>query len=751
MRKLLLSCAAALALVAPEVSAAGRAESGYIAGMVVGTPKVVPAGEKAAVSVDLLARGRRETLATEAMDAARAAAVSAGLAPGVLVDFRMAGDAVLVPADAAEPFRAVLSKDSVWDVKPDPKASYTLTMQKVVKPGSGQTQFDAMKYGPELRPWKGAPGAMVAAGWVYGKTDRTITVGDGRLVAEDIAGRPLPKARKRYEETYEVAKNAVVYKVDTADYGKSAVSDFASIPVTANYDYATTARQAVYVVFDRNYLKAEKAKAVAIYYFTPQAVSDGKPVWDVQTRSSLLKARGADPVSGKPFVSINATGAMDAPYSRSTEPFEIVKNAFYYIGDNEVAIYLFKADMGTPDAADDRLIMLDAGWPNSGYQYWKNIEAMGCDPRKITDLMLTHGHLDHYGVAMELVAMIENSGGSVKVWGTKEDTLGISADALGNQWSIKGALPENETELRKRTVFYEYDKEMDFGNVKILVTPTPGHTPGTGSFIFKVKQPGTGNWLSFGYMGGYGFNGLYTPNPSNGFLRLSFQLGLAWLQQMVDVDYVAPQHTNQYPLVDIYQAVAASNNDPANAAKHLSLMDALTKNEFVNFCEKRYSVVTNSASDLNDSRYKSVETSGPFKPGREYGASGVKAKLLDGGKIIRGFNGVFNVNPAVPLLKEGILNNTDVYTKDPDGYYVQFYIDVLDGYQGFIPGSGPVESMRPTPGAPEILRTQRLNSREEAETILKSVKKGETYKISLTAASAIIVPGTITDTFKPLE
>jgi hypothetical protein len=220
MRKLLLSCAAALALVAPEVSAAGRAESGYIAGMVVGTPKVVPAGEKAAVSVDLLARGRRETLATGPWMRSGGGGVRR-VGPGRPSGLPHGRDAVLVPADAAEPFRAVLSKDSVWDVKPDPKASYTLTMQKVVKPGSGQTQFDAMKYGPELRPWKGAPGAMVAAGWVYGKTDRTITVGDGRLVAEDIAGRPLPTARKRYEETYEVAKNAVVYKVDTADYGKS--------------------------------------------------------------------------------------------------------------------------------------------------------------------------------------------------------------------------------------------------------------------------------------------------------------------------------------------------------------------------------------------------------------------------------------------------------------------------------------------------------------------------------------------------
>ena len=751
MRRLLLACAAALAVLVPDAAAAGKSESGYIAGMVVGEPGLVSAGGRSVVTVDLLAQGRRATFSTQAMDGERAAAVSAGLAKGALVDFRMAGDSILVPSDAAETFRTVLSKDSVWDMKPDPKASYIYLMSAVVKPNSGLTQFDTMKYGAELRPWNGAAGAMVAAGWVYAKTGRTITVGDGRVVAEDISGRALAKPGKRYEETYAVAKDAAVYRVDSSDYGKSAVSDFASIPVTANYDYANTARQAVYVVFDRNYEKAEKAEAVAIYYFTPQAASDGKPVWDVQTRSSLLEALGADPVSGKPFVAINATGVNEAPYTRSTEPFEIVKDTFYYVGDNEVAVYLFNADMGTAAAADDRLIMLDAGWPNSGYQYWKNIEAMGYDPRRITDLMLTHGHGDHYGVAMELVTMIENSGGKVKVWGTKEDTAGISSDALGNKWNIRGALPENEGELRRRTVFYEYDKEMDFGNVRILVTPTPGHTPGTGSFVFKVRQPGTGKWISFGYMGGYGFNGLYTPNPSNGFLRLSFQLGLAWLQQMVEVDYVAPQHTNQYPLVDIYQAVKAYNNDPANAAAPLTLLDALAKDEFVNFCEKRYSVATNFASDLNDSRYKSVESAGPFKPGREFGAAGVKATLLDGGKIIRGFSGVFNINPKVPLLKEGILNNTDVYTKDPDGFFVQFYVDVLDDYKGFIPGSGPVESMRPTPGAPEILRTQRLDSREQAEALLKSVKKGGTYAITLTAASAIFVPQDVAQAFRPAD
>ena len=93
----------------------------------------------------------------------------------------------------------------------------------------------------------------------------------------------------------------------------------------------------------------------------------------------------------------------------------------------------------------------------------------------------------------------------------------------------------------------------------------------------------------------------------------------------------------------------------------------------------------------------------PSSPAAKNGSSDVKAKLLDGGKIIQGFSGVFNVVPQIPLLKNGVLNNTDVYTKDPEGWYVQFYIDVLDDYKGFLPGGGPVESMRPAAGAPEIL------------------------------------------------
>lgn len=742
-----------------------------VAGLVYADPVVVTNADGTEyVTVDMLTQGQKMTISTKSTTSADVTALKATLVKGNLVDYQInSGDAAvaIIPSDAAKTFNKILAKGN-----------------------SAAAQFDSMKYGPEFSPRNGVAGNMVAAGWIYAKTASTITVGDGRVITVDIDGRELPEVSKRYEETYNVAPDVKVYNVNTADYSASAISDYASIPVTADYSYRTTSRQAAYFVFDKNYKEAASAQVVAIYYFTPKSTSDGKPVWDVQTQSAFLADKGIDPVSGKKYIDIVASSVSSAPYTRSTEPFEIVKDTFYYVGDNEVAVYLFNCDMGTPsDKSDDRLIVVDAGWPNSGYQYWKNIEAMGYDPRKVTDWMSTHGHGDHYGTAVELITMVENAGKTIKVWGTQEDTWGITNDAQGNAWNIAGALPASEAVIRSKTVPYVYDTWMDFGNVQILVTPTPGHTPGTGSFVFKTKNPLNDQWISFGYMGGYGYNGMEKPSASNGWKRLNFQLGLAWLQQNVQVDYVAPQHTNQYPFLEVYQAVKAWNNDPANATNQVTMLDALVAKmpdspglhttEFANFCEKRYAVITNKISDTSNASYSSLETTGPFKPGRENGLT-VRATLKDGGKIIQGFIGAQNKVPWLPLLANGVVQSKDSHVIDPTGWYVQFYVDVLDDatYKGYLPEGhvqaaltyngidssgaivakslaaityvgGPVESLHAGAGTPEILRTQRLNSKADAEAILATVTSGGTYTINLTKASAIVVPADVTQTFTP--
>lgn len=733
------------------------------AGLVYGASTVATDAQgNQTVSVAVLTQTGVKTLTAGPTTAAKATALRASLVAGNLVDWLPNGDTgALVADDAAQTFNVILAKGS-----------------------SAAAQFNLAKYGPAVSRNNNVPGPMVAAGWVYGKTTTSITVGDGTIVTADQAKRAYATPIKRYEETYTVSPNVKVFNVNTADYTKSAASDLASIPVTANYNYSTTARQAAYLLFDGNYQGAASAQVIAIWYFTPQSTTDGKPVWDVPTLSPMLADKGNDPVSGQPFIAINATSPQSAPYSRSTEPFEIVKNTMYFVGDNEVASYLFKADMGTPnDPSDDKIIKIDAGWPNSGYQYWKNIELLGMDPRSVTDLWLTHGHVDHYGTVVEQLKMADHAGKTLTLWGSKEDVAGITGDQQGNVWNIAGALPASETVIRARTSkYYEYDKWYDYGNVQLMVIWSPGHTPGSTNMLFKVKNPTDGKFYTFGYHGGYGVNGLERPSATNGWLRLAFQHGFSYLQQTLDVDFVSPQHTNQFPIVEVYQALKAYNRDPANAARQLTMLDAMRSkvfdspvigganitSEFANQLEKRRAVISYKASDLANTSYASLETSGPYKPGREKGLTAVQATLLDGGKIIQGFVGAQNKNPLLPLIANGIQTATDTFTNDPGGYYVQVSIDVQDStYKGYLPEGfvqvspstntsityrgGPVESVHAAKGTyhpPEVLRTQRLSSLADAQKVLATLTKGRSVTISLTPASEIVVPTDASKTFQ---
>lgn len=745
---------------APGTPAVDISKSFRAAGLVYGAATV---GADQSVSVPVLTTAGVVTLKTAPVDPAKVAAVQAKLVPGNLVDWipGTGANTAKLADEPAQTFNVILAKGT-----------------------NAAAQFDLAKYGPEVTRNEGIPGPMVAAGWVYAKTAGSITVGDGRIVTADMANRPYPAPIKRYEETYTVAPDVKVFNVNTANYAQSAASDFASIPVTADYNYATTSRQAAYLLFDNNHQNADKARVVAIWYFTPKSTSDGKPVWDVPTQSPLLADKGNDPVSGQPYATINATGVTAAPYTRSTEPFEMVKNTMYYVGDNEVASYVFKADMGTADPADDRVIKVDAGWPNSGYQYWKNMELLGLDPRSVTDSWLTHAHGDHYGTIVEQVRMMDNAGKTMRLWGSKEDIIGITADLQGNPWNIAPTLPASETEIRARTAnYYEYDKWYDYGNVQIKVIWSPGHTTGTTNMLFKVKNPVDGKFYTFGYHGGYGVGDMARPTASSGWRRLAWQHGFSYLQNTVDADFVSPQHTNQFPIVEVYQALKAYNRDPSNAGQQLTMLDALRSRvfdspqvngvnittEFANQLEKRRSVVTYAASDAaNPTQYRSIETSGPFKPGRENGLVDVRAVLLDGGKIIQGFVGAQNKNPRIPLLANGIPNATDGFTNDPGGFFVQVAVDVQEStYQGYLPTGftqfspgmnatityqgGPIESTSAAKGTfhpPEYLRTQRVGSLAEAQQILSRIRQGQAVVMSLTRDSQIVVPADRTQTFR---
>ena len=596
----------------------------------------------------------------------------------------------------------------------------------------GTVYFDTMKYGAELSPVNGEPGAMLATGWLTAKSGNQITVGDLDL----------------FDETYTLAPDVKVYEFNT-DTSTLTARRLSDVPVTQKTDgefYKTANRQQVMVVFDQNYRNADQAEVVELYYITPQPTIDEKYLYpaDHMPIDSFMTENDGKTVA-KPTA---------AAWLTATESFAIIPDRLYYVGDNEVAIYLTQADDGT-------LILLDASWPASGYQYWRNIEAMGFDPRDIDYILLTHGHGDQYGTGAELDTMIKNAGGDPVVYECYEDTYGY--DIYGFP-EITGIIKDTPV-LNAVDKFYINDTWMEFdGSVRIKPVLTAGHTNGTDSFIFELTDPATNETLTISYLGGYGVNGNTKYDPDNdptgrGYLRLAFQYGLRYLQQTVEPDYMLPQHTNQYPMLEINKAAEE---------KGIPFLEAVNRGsyEWVNFLEKRQAVITyedyyqNWKADpkdefgteitVTDAELQTIEAAGPYR--REGGT--YQITLTDGGRIIQGFNRYMNQTNKLSGVEnaqgqdvgDGIFILKDSFTHDPHAWYVQVGARVSDGYDGSCAG-GPIESVHDNWF--EILRTERLDSREEAEALLAQLQSGATYTVTLDQSSEIQLADNLTDTFQP--
>lgn len=612
------------------------------------------------------------------------------------------------------------------------KNGKVITFNKLYDLTAAKCWFDTMKYGAEFSPVNNDAGKLLAAGWVLDKDANEIVIGD----------------TNHFEETYSLAKNVKVYEINTETKAITA-KKLSDLPVTQMTDgkfSKTPNRQMAIVVFDSNYEKAEKAKATEIYYITPQTTVEEKYLLDQYDTMSLYSYHPDTKETG---------GVLEKPASRPwlayTKPFTIVEDKMYYAGDNDVACYLFNTENG--------LALLDVGWQACGYLYWDSIEELGFDPRDIKYVLLSHGHLDHYGAAYELVKMLQNSGNDPVVYETYEDTFGY--DIYGYS---KIGPTFNEADVRSTIdKYYEWEKWMEFGNgIRMKPIISAGHTPGTASFIFEVTPDG-GDPITFGYMGGFGT----VHTPDKGYARNAFVYGLRYLQQNVEVDYSLPQHTAHFPMLELNKAAEQ---------KGISFLDALIKgnDEWCNFLERRMAAqemqiyhdrfTLSPFINVNGKLYEtqkaapalvSIEKGGPWK--REGGEYNVK--LVDSGKLLHGFNILENPNELLRGVKtlygddlgDGVMITRDGYMHDPDKWFIQISLHVDDAYEGKFTNltngtNGPVEAIRENWS--EIVRTVYFDSKEDAEAVLSTLQAGNTYKVTMDKNSNILIPEDITQTFR---
>lgn len=116
------------------------------------------------------------------------------------------------------------------------------------------------------------------------------------------------------------------------------------------------------------------------------------------------------------------------------------------------------------------------------------MKTLGLDPRNVKTVIVSHAHGDHVGGAK----MMQDKFDSRLVMG-------------GADWdAIAASVNQYPNGKPKRDIVAADGQKVTLGDGSVTIVPTPGHTPGTLSMLFTVKD--NGKPLTVAYSGGTAFN-----------------------------------------------------------------------------------------------------------------------------------------------------------------------------------------------------------------------------------------------------
>jgi len=158
-------------------------------------------------------------------------------------------------------------------------------------------------------------------------------------------------------------------------------------------------------------------------------------------------------------------------WTATYQPFRIAGN-LYYVGTYDLACYLITTSKGN--------ILINTGLAASESQIKNNIETLGFKFSDIKILLTTQAHYDHMGA---MAAIKLSTGAQMMVDEKDADVLasgGSSDYELGKYGtSFKPVKPDGLL-LDKDTI--------RLGDMQLVMLHHPGHTKGSCSFLFTVKD-----------------------------------------------------------------------------------------------------------------------------------------------------------------------------------------------------------------------------------------------------------------------
>ena len=188
------------------------------------------------------------------------------------------------------------------------------------------------------------------------------------------------------------------------------------------------------------------------------------------TRTFALSAAVAASLSAPARGQFPDVSAWNVP----TEPFRIV-GPIHFVGTSELAAYL----VATPDGH----VLIDGGLAASAPLIERSIRTLGLDPRDIRTLLITQAHFDHVGSLAHFErlsgARVEVMDGDVPIvqsGGRKDYLFAGTERAWFEPVQVDRVLRDGDT--------------VAMGGLTLTARRTPGHTPGSTTWLTTVEDGG---------------------------------------------------------------------------------------------------------------------------------------------------------------------------------------------------------------------------------------------------------------------
>jgi len=152
------------------------------------------------------------------------------------------------------------------------------------------------------------------------------------------------------------------------------------------------------------------------------------------------------------------------------------------------------------------LILVDAGAPNQGKKFLKELEGLSIKPKDISLILLTHGHWDHIGSANELKSL---TNGKVAINQREKDWLEYALKPLPPGIGLWGKtlavmlkmsrpfikFPGTSADL----VLEDEDFSLESYGIHGKVLHTPGHSSGSMSLLLDTGDAFVGDLAFNGF------------------------------------------------------------------------------------------------------------------------------------------------------------------------------------------------------------------------------------------------------------